>query len=164
MGQRSDALPLRSAGDAPREGTEIYLADTMGELGLFYRLATVAFVGGTLIPHGGQNPLEAAKLGCAVIHGPHMTNFQAIADEMQAVGATARAETAAEIAAAADALLGNEVLRRARAAAAEKVAAGKHGIMERVLAELAPGLNRLAPQTPPQTPSGQETMAGHARA
>lgn len=57
--------------------TEIYVADTMGELGLFYRLATVVFVGGSLVPHGGQNPLESARLDCAVVHGPHMTNFAA---------------------------------------------------------------------------------------
>jgi len=63
----------RAAGDGPYG--DIYVADTLGELGLFYRLAPVAFVGGSLVPHGGQNPLEPARLGCAVLHGPHMANF-----------------------------------------------------------------------------------------
>ena len=49
--------------------TEFYIADSMGELGLFFRLADAAFIGGSLIPHGGQNPLEAALLGCAIVHG-----------------------------------------------------------------------------------------------
>ncbi|HBH40681.1 MAG TPA: 3-deoxy-D-manno-octulosonic acid transferase, partial [Rhizobiales bacterium] len=43
--------------------TDIYVADTIGELGLFYTLSPVAFVGGSLVPHGGQNPVEAIKLG-----------------------------------------------------------------------------------------------------
>ncbi len=64
----------RSAGLLPTSVTEVYIADTMGELGLFYRLAPFAFIGGTLVPMGGHNPLEAAKLGCAVMAGPHLFN------------------------------------------------------------------------------------------
>ena len=47
----------------------------MGELGLFYRLAPLVFMGGSLVPHGGQNPIEPAKLGAAILHGPHVHNF-----------------------------------------------------------------------------------------
>lgn len=65
----------RSGGALPDDQTAIYVADTIGELGLFYRLAHFAFVGGSLVPHGGQNPLEPARLGCAVLAGPHTTNF-----------------------------------------------------------------------------------------
>jgi 3-deoxy-D-manno-octulosonic-acid transferase len=55
---------------------ELYIADTTGELGLFYRLASASFLGKSLIGRGGgQNPIEAAKLGCAVLHGPHVDNF-----------------------------------------------------------------------------------------
>jgi len=68
----------RSAGETPGPETEIFLADTIGELGLFYRLAPVAFLGRTLAPHGGSNPLEPARLGCAVVHGPHTENFASI--------------------------------------------------------------------------------------
>lgn len=56
---------------------QIYIADTLGELGLFYRLFPLAVIGGSLVPHGGQNPLEAARLGCAITYGPHMHNFAA---------------------------------------------------------------------------------------
>jgi 3-deoxy-D-manno-octulosonic-acid transferase len=60
---------------------EIYLADTMGELGLFYRLAPVICLGGTFT-WAGHNPIEPAQLGCAVLFGPNMTNFAAIAEDM----------------------------------------------------------------------------------
>jgi 3-deoxy-D-manno-octulosonic-acid transferase len=66
---------LRSRGENPRPDTAVYIADTMGELGLFYRLARFCFVGGSLIRHGGQNPLEPAKLSCGVLAGPHTFNF-----------------------------------------------------------------------------------------
>ena len=58
--------------------TGIYVADTMGELGLIYRVAPLVFIGGSLVPHGGQNPIEAAKLGAAILHGPHVWNFAEI--------------------------------------------------------------------------------------
>src|SRR5262249_57408543 len=66
---------LRSRGELPMPATDIYVADTVGELGLIYRLAPVVFVGGSLVRHGGQNPIEPAKLGAAILHGPHVWNF-----------------------------------------------------------------------------------------
>jgi 3-deoxy-D-manno-octulosonic-acid transferase len=77
----------RGAGELPGADTEIYLADTLGELGLWYRLVDVAFMGGTLVAKGGQNPLEPAKLDCAILYGPHAANFQRIIDEMRAADA-----------------------------------------------------------------------------
>jgi 3-deoxy-D-manno-octulosonic-acid transferase len=56
----------------------VYVADTLGELGLFYRAAPFAFLGGSLVAHGGQNPLEPARLGVGVLSGPHVENFAAI--------------------------------------------------------------------------------------
>jgi 3-deoxy-D-manno-octulosonic-acid transferase len=66
----------RSTGALPDSTTEVYVADTLGELGLFYRAASFAFLGGSLIAHGGQNPLEPARLGTAVLTGPHTHNFE----------------------------------------------------------------------------------------
>src|SRR5262249_25094805 len=68
-------VQLRSQGRDLRGDTAIYIADTLGELGLFYRLAKIVFIGGSFVEHGGQNPLEAARLGCAILFGPHMHNF-----------------------------------------------------------------------------------------
>jgi 3-deoxy-D-manno-octulosonic-acid transferase len=66
----------RAAGHDPPVGEGIWIADTMGELGLWYRLAPIAFVGRSLLPPGGgQNPLEPARLGCAIAVGPHTDNF-----------------------------------------------------------------------------------------
>jgi 3-deoxy-D-manno-octulosonic-acid transferase len=67
--------------------TNVYLMDTIGELGLLYRSAPFVFVGGSLVQHGGQNPLEAARLGIPVLHGPHIFNFKGEYDEMDAAGA-----------------------------------------------------------------------------
>ena len=88
---------LRSRGELPDRGTDIYVADTIGELGLIYRLAPIVFMGGSLVRHGGQNPIEAAKLGAAILHGPHVWNF-------------------AEIYAALDAARGAELVHRRRQA------------------------------------------------
>jgi 3-deoxy-D-manno-octulosonic-acid transferase len=68
----------RSRGVLPDRGTDVYVADTIGELGLIYRLAPIVFMGGSLVRHGGQNPIEAAKLGAAILHGPHVWNFNEI--------------------------------------------------------------------------------------
>ena len=69
---------LRSRGELPEPDTDIYVADTMGELGLIYRLAPIVFIGGSLASHGGQNPIEPIKLGAAILHGPHVWNFAEI--------------------------------------------------------------------------------------
>ena len=76
LGEAS-GLPLaqRSRGEAIVPDTALYIADTIGELGLIYRLGGFAFLGGSYIPHGGQNPIEPAKLGVGVLHGPHVFNF-----------------------------------------------------------------------------------------
>ena len=73
--------PRRSAGEDPPTDEGIWIADTMGELGLWYRIAPITFIGRSLIaPGGGQNPLEPARLGCAIATGPYTANFN---DHMQ---------------------------------------------------------------------------------
>ena len=62
--------------DIINDYTDIYLADTIGELGLFYRLANIAFIGGSLVNIGGHNPIEAMQLSCPVISGPYVQNFK----------------------------------------------------------------------------------------
>jgi 3-deoxy-D-manno-octulosonic-acid transferase len=77
---------LRSNGEQPDRNTDIYVADTIGELGLFYRLSPLVFMGGSLVPHGGQNPIEPAKLGSAILHGPHVHNFTEIYSAIDRAG------------------------------------------------------------------------------
>jgi len=135
----------RACGDPLTHATQIYLADTMGELGLFYSLAGIAFVGGSLVARGGHNPFEAARLGCAVLHGPDMSNCTAMAAALAAAGAVERVSGAAALAEAVSALLVDERLRAERAASAARVAASGLGILDAVLHRLAPWLDRLAP-------------------
>lgn len=80
---------LRSSGEAPQADDDIYIADTMGEMGLFYRLCPVACIGRSFSDDGGggHNPIEAAQLGCAVLHGPHVQNLAAIYAAMDKTGA-----------------------------------------------------------------------------
>ncbi len=81
-------VALRSRNDALSDQTDVYVADTMGELGLFYRACDVVFMGKSLAgPGGGQNPFEPVKLGCAVLFGPNMGNFIELADAMKTSGA-----------------------------------------------------------------------------
>jgi 3-deoxy-D-manno-octulosonic-acid transferase len=81
-------VSVRSRTPDPDWNNDVFIADTIGELGLFYRLADVAFVGGSLVEHGGQNPIEPAKLGVPILHGPHVSNFAEIYRELdQAQGA-----------------------------------------------------------------------------
>ncbi len=75
---RSFNVAQRSKFQLPDTDTDIYVADTIGELGLFYSLSNISFIGGSLIPHGGQNPIEAIKLKSAVIVGPSRHNFSDI--------------------------------------------------------------------------------------
>lgn len=135
----------RSRGEMPTPATALYLADTMGELGLFYRLAPIAFVGASLVPKGGQNPLEAAQLGCALAFGPHMTNCRDIADALIEAGAAAEIGDADALAARVLALLQDDAARSGAATAARAVAAQGRGATDRVLAALQPVLSQLSP-------------------
>jgi len=146
----------RGIGEAPGAATDIYLADTLGELGLFYRLAPVALVGGSLVPHGGQNLLEPAQLDCAILHGPAVHNFAAIAEAMRAAGASETVSDAGSLARAVAALLADGGERARRAAAAAGVAAGEAGVLDRVMDALAPylapppGARAAAGESPPR--------------
>ena len=105
------SVARRSQRQQITEGTEIYLADTMGELGLFYRLAQVAFIGGSLVDHGGQNPLEAAMLSCPTVMGQYMFNFASIARHMEQAEACLRVTDHIMMGGAVGRLLENEALR-----------------------------------------------------
>jgi len=77
----------RSEKVAINRDTDVLIVDTLGELSAFLGLADAAFIGGSLVPRGGHNPIEAAAWGCAVITGPHVINFAAIVRDMERGGA-----------------------------------------------------------------------------
>jgi 3-deoxy-D-manno-octulosonic-acid transferase len=125
----------RSSGDAIDPGVEVFLIDVIGELARAYRLAQIAFVGGSLVPTGGHNPLEPAVWGVPVLSGPHVFNFAEVYEEMVesggarlvADGDELRVATAAwldepDFAAAAGSA-GREVVERNRGATSRTVSA-----------------------------------------
>jgi 3-deoxy-D-manno-octulosonic-acid transferase len=134
---------LRSREEMPAASTDIYVADTMGELGLFYRLAGVVFMGGSLVPHGGQNPIEAVKLGAAIVHGPHVFNFTDVYDALDGAGGARKAGGQEALTKQLGQLLANAEAREAMLAASTRVVAELGGALERTLAALEPYLLQL---------------------
>lgn len=137
------SVARRSAEESLDTDVDVYVVDTLGELGLFYRIADVVFVGGSLVPHGGQNPLEPARLGCALLFGPHMTNFADFVEAFAGADAATMVTDGRSLAAAVGALLDNAELREKRAAAARGVADAEAGVLDVVEAAIAHHLDAL---------------------
>ena len=133
---------LRSHEDLPTATTDIYVADTMGELGLFYRLAPVVFMGGSLVEHGGQNPIEAVRLGAAIVHGPHVFNFADVYDALDAAGG-ARQATRETLVRQIGQWLADPGARQASVDSAARVVEQLGGALDRTLAALEPYLLQL---------------------
>ncbi len=89
----------RSSGAGPGDAP-VYLADTMGEMDLWYRLAGVTFVGGSLVPLGGHTPYEPAEYGSVILHGPHVANFTDAYHALDRDGGARRVTTGADLAGA----------------------------------------------------------------
>ena len=143
------AAVRRSAGQAIGPDHDVYLVDTMGELGLFYRVAPIAYVGGGMAQHGGHNPLEPAQLGSAVLHGPDMANFQTVAAAFAAAGAAVTCGDADELTRAVDRLLRDGAARQVQADAARRIADANRGVVDTVVARLAPMLERTGAEVRP---------------
>jgi 3-deoxy-D-manno-octulosonic-acid transferase len=131
----------RSKGEPIEDRTDIYLADTMGELGLFYRLTDIVFMGKSLVPLGGQNPLEALRLDCAVVHGPHMMNFKEIAEEMNAAGCALQVEDGTGLALAIGRLLADNEETKKMAANGQSYVDSKEQVVHHVTEEILAILN-----------------------
>ncbi|GAB1715313.1 MAG: Three-deoxy-D-manno-octulosonic-acid transferase-like protein [Nitrobacter sp.] len=133
----------RSLEELPTARTDIYIADTMGELGLFYRLAPIVFMGGSLVPHGGQNPIEAIKLDAAIVHGPHVFNFTEVYAALDRAGGALRAGDGDALVKQLGFLLRDSAARDAATAAAADVVERLGGALDRTLAALEPYLLQL---------------------
>jgi 3-deoxy-D-manno-octulosonic-acid transferase len=137
------AVALRSRRAQPMPDIGIYVADTLGELGLIYRVAPIVFMGGSLASHGGQNPIEAIRLGAAVLHGPHVWNFAEIYATLdEAHGAKLVGDEAALTAQLGE-WLANAAARKAAADAASDTVGRLGGALKRTLAALDPYLMQL---------------------
>lgn len=137
-GLKGHNVAQRSQNQRIDSTTEIYLADTMGELGVFYRSAPLACVGGSFSGKGGHNPIEAAQCGCAVLTGPDMSNFTDVAAEMTAAGALRRCPDTEALATEIETLLAAPAELAAMQQAALAITAQPEKVLGSILAELAP--------------------------
>jgi 3-deoxy-D-manno-octulosonic-acid transferase len=127
----------RRSSDAPvLPEHDVLLGDTMGELLLLFGLADLAIIGGSLVPRGGHNPLEAAAWGVPVICGPHMFNFAAVAELLLAAGALRQLDTEGQLSDAVLTLAADATLRRHMGSAAQAVVARNRGARQRMAALL----------------------------
>ena len=138
--QRNLTIAQRSQGAQPDRACQIYLADTLGELGLFYRLADAAFIGGSLVPHGGQNPIEPVMSGVPLLAGPHHFNFADIYKILLNKGGGRPVASAAELAQQVLELFDDPAAAQAQVMRARSLVAEHGGALERTLAALEPFL------------------------
>ncbi|ATP11899.1 3-deoxy-D-manno-octulosonic acid transferase [Bartonella henselae] len=137
----------RSNSAAPERDTDVFLGDTIGEMGLFLRLSKVSFLGKSLCGEGGHNPLELALLGSAILTGPHVSNFQEMFEQFLMRDAAYMVQDKKQLAIQVYRLLTNELLRREMVDKAYEIATGMAGALERTLKILDPFLQPLVIQT-----------------
>ncbi|SEQ38781.1 3-deoxy-D-manno-octulosonic acid transferase [Thalassovita taeanensis] len=135
-------LAQRSAQQSLQAETQVYLADTLGETGLFYAIAPLVFLGGSFGPQGGHNPFEPAQVGGAVLHGPHVENFTSAYAELAKCGGSLEVDGSAALGQTVAHLLSSPDLVPMQAAARAMMADKAH-IRRAVLKHLAPLLAAL---------------------
>lgn len=143
VGQRGLPFVRRSSGQGVGGAIPVYLVDTMGELQLLYGTADVAFIGGSLVPAGGHNPLEAAALGVPCLFGPHMENAEHVRDLLLEAGAAETVASARGLASRVIDWFGDPAERNRRGEQGAAVVAANRGARECVLAHV----ERLLPRS-----------------
>jgi 3-deoxy-D-manno-octulosonic-acid transferase len=144
LASRGLRVALRSAGERPDSETDIYIVDTIGELGTLFALTDVAFIGGSLIAHGGQNPIEAIGHGAVTLTGPHWNNFRDIYRALLRHKGTQEVATAAELAAAVERLLSEEGELQRMRDGAKQALASLSGALDRTVETLL----QMLPESP----------------
>jgi 3-deoxy-D-manno-octulosonic-acid transferase len=129
-------LPWARRGETgtPAGDIRVFLGDSMGEMAAYYAAADLAYVGGSLLPFGGQNLIEAAAAGCPALIGPHTWNFVDAAEQAVAVGCARRVQDLEGLLAAVEELGRAPDKRAAMAAAGLRFTAANRGATERVMA------------------------------
>ena len=124
---------IRRSNGMPSSETQVWLGDSMGEMAAYYTLADLALIGGSLLPLGGQNLIEAAACACPVLVGPHTFNFLQATDDAITSGAALRVESPQALALTVASLLGNKAELAAMRAAATAFAQAHQGATQRML-------------------------------
>jgi len=128
----------RAEGLQPDRAVDVYVADTIGEMGLFFRLTPLVLMGGTLAPIGGHNPIEPAKLGAAILHGPHTDKAREIYAALDAARGSLTVKDEMALARALSRLLDDPALVRAMARAAMDCVDALGGAVDRTLQSVEP--------------------------
>ena len=136
--RHQELVPVRLSQAASDTAWQVGLVDTFGQLPTYYALANLVFIGGSLIPHGGQNPLEAASLGKPVLFGPFMHNFEAIAHELLGNHAACQVATARELSTLTEELLANLSAMEAMGRRAQELVERHRGATQRTMDALGP--------------------------
>jgi 3-deoxy-D-manno-octulosonic-acid transferase len=137
------SVALRSRGDLPKADVDVFVADTLGELGLIYRLAPIVFMGGSLASRGGQNPIEAIRLGAAIVHGPHVWNFAEIYASLDAAHGAELVADEESLTRCLAGWLANPTAREAVADAAAATVEKLGGALDRTVTAIEPYLMQL---------------------
>jgi 3-deoxy-D-manno-octulosonic-acid transferase len=137
---RGFKVARRSLGDLPDRTSDAYVADTIGELGMLYALGPVAFIGGSLVDRGGQNPIEAVRQGAVVLVGPHWQNFGDTYGALIKNRGAIVVHSAEEIAGAARRLLSDEAELGGMRSRASAALATISGALPRTIEALLPYL------------------------
>ena len=124
---------LRSKGEKITPQTDVYIANTIGEMGLWYDLAKIVFIGGSLIPHGGQNFIEPSRVRDAVVVGPHMHNFTDAMNRAKKADAVMQVTDTVELEEIVTQLLENETLLEAKASLAYNWAASETKVLDGII-------------------------------
>jgi 3-deoxy-D-manno-octulosonic-acid transferase len=136
-------MAIRSKNEPLIADTDIYIADTMGELGLFFRVSKIVFIGASLVPKGGHNPLEPARMGCAIIMGPFVYNCVDICQHLQNKGALIQIENAAKLYDALALLFGDTARQEEMSARALEVVEDTNAITENYITAIKPFLRTI---------------------
>jgi 3-deoxy-D-manno-octulosonic-acid transferase len=135
------SVAQRSRDELPDRATEVYLADTLDEMGLMFRLAPAVFLGGSLVASGGHNPIEPVRLGAAVLHGPNVFNFADLYALIDRAAPPPPIKDAAGLAAAVGDLLADPSAAPALAAAAAAALLPLSGALDATMSALKPYLS-----------------------
>ncbi|HXV31517.1 MAG TPA: 3-deoxy-D-manno-octulosonic acid transferase, partial [Sinorhizobium sp.] len=133
----------RTRGDLLTPDVDVFLGDTIGEMGLYLRLTEVAFVGRSLFAEGGQNPLEPAMLGCAVLSGSNVQNFRETYQMLAKNGSAKIVRDVEMLAKGVNFLLGNDDMRRSMIDAGLETVQQMRGALTATLKGLEPYINPL---------------------
>jgi len=139
--EKNFKISVRSKGEDIEKDTQVYIADTIGEMGIFYRLSGIVFMGGSLVEHGGQNPLESARLQCAILTGPNTDNFKDVYNDLEESNGVLVVKDAGDLAKRIEELLSDHEKQETLAENALNFVDGKSGVIEKYMEYLEPYLN-----------------------